>query len=70
VAFVTIGLLPGILMIAFPGPIHRFYVSFHGEAHTRREHQPRHIRNAGVFWILIVGLMMYFLPEPWRRAAT
>jgi hypothetical protein len=64
-AFLNLALLPGLVMIAFPGHIHRFYTWFHGEAYTRRGNQPRHIRNAGIFWLVIVAAMSYF--DPVRR---
>ena len=49
----------GAVMVAFPSAVWRFYRWFHGPALEDRI-QPRHVRNAGVFWLIVMAITTYF----------
>jgi hypothetical protein len=49
----------GILFVAFPNSVHRFYCWFGGRVYTTRN-SPRTVRNAGILWLLGLAVIWWF----------
>jgi hypothetical protein len=55
----------GLVCVVFPAHVLGFYRWFHGhdEIHLQQT-EPRHVRNAGVLWLLLMAAVTYF---DWAR---
>jgi hypothetical protein len=50
----------GLVLVLFPAPVLRFYKWFHGPRALRvQQLEPRHARNAGIVWIVIMAVIAY-----------
>ena len=49
----------GLVWVFFPARVLRFYVWFHGSGILRRGNKPRHIRNAGILWLIVMAVLTY-----------
>ena len=60
----VIALLPfwlfGVVVVLFPNAVWKSYRRLHGPDFERRTLQPRHIRNAGIVWLIVMALATYF----------
>ena len=50
----------GIVLVVFPNAVHDFYRWFHDSDFERCGNQPRHVRNAGIVWLIVMGVSAYF----------
>jgi hypothetical protein len=52
--------LLGLVWVVFPKTVLRFYLWFHGPALDGRNLQPKHVRNAGFFWLLVMAAVTFW----------
>ncbi len=54
----------GAIFVLFPQEVTRFYKWFHGpEASMVQRLEPRHARNAGFVWLVVMAIVTY---AEWR----
>jgi hypothetical protein len=56
--------LCGMALVFFPTRVWQFYAWFHGPAFAASGNKPRHIRNAGILWLVV---MTWFTYVEWVR---
>jgi hypothetical protein len=58
--FVALVFGGGLVPVLFPASVVRFYKWFHGPHALRvQQLEPRHARNAGIVWIVIMAVIAY-----------
>lgn len=54
----------GLFWVFFPKPVVRFYKWFHSGSSLVQQLQPRHARNAGLLWLMVMTVVTY---ATWRQ---
>jgi hypothetical protein len=49
----------GLVFVFLPARVLRFYEWLHGPSFRRLGNEPRHVRNAGIRWLVLLAVILY-----------